>query len=391
MFRIASTVLCAMLILVCGTVAQAHRTNESYVYFDVTDESLSGRIEARLTDINKAIALDADGDGDITRVEFQARTDEILTYFFERLSVTSNGENFHLKHTKLDFLDTGQGTFALMHFDIPGIIKTPDQVQVRYQFLFDGADPTHAGYALIASNSRTGIADNEAYVSLIFEKGRETQTLSLIGEPAFSIFKKFVMHGIIHIWFGFDHVLFLITLLLPSVLVLTTKGWRPEEKFRDALINVIRIVSVFTVSHTITLGLASLGIVTLNITLVEAVIALSIAVVALNNIIPIYHNRVLWVVFLLGLVHGFGFANVLAPLGVLAVAKTVGLLAFNLGVEIGQIAIVMLVFPVLFFLRRWSLYPFLVLKLGSFGLILMAGIWFIERISGAVYRLMGWI
>jgi len=377
MFRVF-WLIAAVLVLVGQ--AQAHRLNESYVYFNVTDDGLSGRIEATFTDINKVVDLDRDGDGAVTDAEFEAKIPEVQAYFAERLAFSSNGTSLIPVFTDVRYLEIDVDTFALMAFDLPELTATPDAIDMEYRFLFDTVETTHRGFAIIESNTRTGVENNEAQFSLIFGPGEERQSLSLIGRPWPEIFVEFIEHGIWHILIGYDHILFIVTLLLASVLVLRNNTeWVPTETFGAAFWTVAKIVTLFTVAHTITLSLAALGIIQLPIVLVEAVIALSIAIVALDNIFPLFHRRAWLVVFLFGLFHGLGFANVLAPLGVDQNAKTVALVGFNLGVEIGQLAIVAVVFPVLFLLRRWSLYVPLVLKVGSAGLIAIALFWFIER------------
>ena len=229
--------------------------------------------------------------------------------------------------------------------------------------------------------------NNEAHIAVIFQPGEERQPLSLIGDPPWTIFVEFVIHGIWHIWLGFDHVVFLIALLLPAVLRPQDGRWQPVEEFRTAFWTVVKIVTVFTLSHSVTLSLAALGVVTLPVSFVEAVIALSIIVVALMNLVPRMHRYTLAVVLIFGLFHGFGFANVLEPLGVQPSAKLVGLAAFNIGVEIGQIAIVVVLFPVLFALRRLAAYPWVAIRMASVVFILLAAVWFVERSSGMFWRL----
>jgi hypothetical protein len=93
------------------------------------------------------------------------------------------------------------------------------------------------------------------------------------------------------------------------------------------------------------------------------------------------------VVLLFGLFHGFAFANVLAPLGIDPSQKIVGLVAFNIGIEIGQIAIIFVAFPLLYMIRNWSLYNLFALKLASVGFIVLSGVWLVERSSGLVTHL----
>lgn len=374
-------VFCALILISFQSAlpVSAHRQAESYVFFSVTDENLTGRIEATLSDINRLVPLDADGDDVVTQQEFEARSDEVFSFFADRLSIVSEGKTYAISPLGNDFLKVGFGTFAQLSFEVDGLSPTPDAVDVRYVPLTDASNPGHLGFGLIENNTRTGVTDNETHISMIFDGSGESQSLSLIGDPWYKVFVDFVVHGVWHIWIGLDHILFLFTLLLPAVLLRKDGSWQAVGDFKTAFINVIKIATVFTLAHSVTLSLAALNIISLPSTLVEAIIALSIAVVALGNMFPVFHHRVLLIVFAFGLFHGFGFANVLEPLGVAPGNKVVGLAGFNIGVELGQIAIIIVLFPVLFMLRRMAFYPFAALKLGSVVIILIAGFWIVER------------
>src|SRR5207249_427471 len=168
-----------------------------------------------------------------------------------------------------------------------------------------------------------------------------------------------------HIWLGFDHILFLLALLLPSVLRRGPGGWEVVDGFRPALIKMLKIVTAFTVAHSITLSLATLGILRLPARLVESAIAASVILAAVNNIRPIFPHRGWMVAFAFGLIHGFGFANVLADLGLAKETLALALVGFNLGVEIGQLAIVTAFLPIAFSLRESWVYQKLTFRFGS--------------------------
>lgn len=199
-------------------------------------------------------------------------------------------------------------------------------------------------------------------------------------ESAFAQFVVFTIEGIWHIWIGIDHILFLVALLLPSVLRLENGKWNPVSNFKDAFYNVLKVVTAFTIAHSVTLTLAALDIVTLPSKFVESVIALSVVLAALNNIFPIVSDRVWAVAFGFGLIHGFGFANVLAdlelPTGTLAIA----LFSFNIGVELGQLAIVLAFFPVIFFFRKQAFYQPVNLRFGSAVIAMIASLWIVDRV-----------
>jgi len=149
-----------------------------------------------------------------------------------------------------------------------------------------------------------------------------------------------------------------------------------------ALWNLLKIVTVFTVAHSITLLLAALGILDVPSRVVESIIALSIALVALNNITGRVREGSLLVVMTLGLFHGLGFAAVMGHLPFRTQDLLKAVLGFNIGVELGQMAIVAALFPVLYLLRTRPLYQPVVLKGGSALLILISGAWFVQRAFG---------
>ena len=370
--------LLALPLVLLASYASAHRLNESYVYFNVTDESLKGRFEASLSDLDKMLGLDSDGDGTVSDVEFMAQSASVFEFLAERLQLTSNGSEVALAPGPTKILDAGFARFAQIGFEFPELEFVPESMEMSYLPLnFEG--PGQLGLAIIESNTRVGLEGNEAYVSLSFDGSGGFQTLSLVGEPWFSVFVKFIEHGIWHIWLGFDHVLFLITLLLPSAMAVMVNRWVPTESFASGLWNVTKIVTTFTISHSVTLTLAAFGVLQLPVALVEAVIAFSIIAVAIMNLFPQVHRHMLWIVFIFGLFHGFGFANVLAPLALDPTRVAVGVAAFNIGVEIGQLAIVVVAFPIIWLLRRWRFYPPLAFKAGTAAIVLVAGIWSLER------------
>src|SRR5260221_198986 len=135
---------------------------------------------------------------------------------------------------------------------------------------------------------------------------------------------------------GLGHILFLLSLLLPAVLVLEGGRWQAVARFPPAFWEVFKIVTSFTVAHSITLSLAALGVISLPSRLVESAIATSVVLAALNNVFPLVHGRRWMVAFAFGLIHGFGFASVLRDLSLPHGALLIALVGFNLGVEVGH-------------------------------------------------------
>jgi hypothetical protein len=182
-----------------------------------------------------------------------------------------------------------------------------------------------------------------------------------------------------HIALGTDHLLFLLSLLLPAVLRRSGGRWEPERALRAAGAGVLRVVTAFTLAHSLTLSLAALGVLRLPSRLVETAIAASVVLAAANNLWPCVGGRRWLAAFGFGLVHGLGFASVLAGLGLPRTALVASLLAFNLGVELGQLAFVAALWPIVWRLRRWPGYPRVVLAGGSVAIALLASLWLVER------------
>ncbi|MEQ3728949.1 MAG: HupE/UreJ family protein [Tateyamaria sp.] len=365
-------------VTLAGVPAQAHSINQSYVYFDVTDTTLSGRVEVRLEELAKIVRPET-GTVPLTRDEVIASYPTLKTYFEERMTLFWEERRYDVAFDGVDFLDTEAGTFAQLGFEVLDVGLTPLTIEMSYDAMFAEVDSGHRGYALIGSNTRTSMGENESYISLAFLPGDGRQQLFLNDEPTLQVALTFLEHGVWHIWLGFDHVLFLIALLIPAVMFVDQGRWSPAGGLRQSLMTTVKIVTVFTLAHTVTLSLATFNILTLPVVLVEAVIAISIAIVAFGTLFPRFHTQSWIIVFAFGLFHGFGFANVLEPLGLDPARKAVGLAAFNIGVELGQLAIVLAVFPILFALRHYRAYQFVSLQAGSVALIAVALFWFVER------------
>jgi hypothetical protein len=159
----------------------------------------------------------------------------------------------------------------------------------------------------------------------------------------------------------------------------TPAGRVPVARLSAAVWPVAGIVTAFTVAHSITLGLAALKLVSLTPAFIEPAIAATIVLAALDNVLPIFPVRRIVVAFFFGLIHGFGFASVLAELELPRADFAWALLQFNLGIETGQLAIVVVVTTILFSIRRWPRYSRVVIGGGSGVAIAIAALWFLER------------
>ena len=358
-----------LLLLACG-LAHAHKPSDSYLTLYPDGTSLRGQWDIALRDLEYAIGIDADGDGAITWGELKAKLPEVDAYAFARLALRVDGRPCKLEPAEHLVDEHSDGAYAVLRFDArcegTGYLK----VEVEYSLFFD-LDPTHRGLLRVehGKGSTTGILGPE---QPRFEVGAE-------GRSLFAQFTDYAREGVWHIWIGFDHILFLVSLLLPSVLLGAGRTWQPVERFGLSFWDVVKVATSFTVAHSITLSLAALSIIQLPSRLVESAIALSVVLAALNNVWPLVRGRRWLVAFGFGLIHGFGFASVLADLGLPQSALLLALVGFNIGVEVGQLAIIAGFLPAAYVLRRTWLYRKLIFVGGSVAIALIAGIWLVER------------
>ena len=354
------------------TPAQAHKPSDSYLAITVGASEISGQWDIALRDLDFAIGLDADGNGEITWGEVRAKHREIAAYALARLAVRGDGEPCVIEPGAQLIDDHTDGAYTVLPLSVR-CAKVPTQLAIDYT-LFADLDPQHRGLLNLQApgNARSAVLGPQA----------PTQSFEMTAVNRWAQFIDYAREGVWHIWIGFDHILFLLALLLPAVLLWRARHarhWQAVETFRAAFIDVFKIVTAFTVAHSITLSLATLGLIELPSRWVESAIAASVVLAALNNVWPVFHGRRWTVAFTFGLIHGFGFASVLADLGLPREALLLALVGFNLGVEGGQLAIVALFLPLAFALRRTAFYRRTVMVGGSLLIAALAGVWLVER------------
>ncbi|WP_307146993.1 HupE/UreJ family protein [Duganella sp. Root198D2] len=351
-------------LLLDAGAAHAHKPSDSYLALHVTAASeasrgrqfIEGRWDIALRDLDFAIGLDADGDGQLTWDEVRSRHAGIAAYAMPRL-VLAQGCRLRVTGQQVDRHTDGAYTVLLLQ----GECEPGTTFAIDYQ-LFADLDAQHRGMSSIMLNGRTQTA---------VLGGVHTRFVAGAGEgSAWRQAIDYLRHGIWHIWTGYDHILFLLSLLLPAVL---GKGWRAAGA------QVLRVVTAFTLAHSVTLSLATLQVVALPSRLIESAIAASVAIAALNNLWPLVQGKRWLAAFAFGLLHGFGFAGVLGDLGLPKGATVLALAAFNIGVELGQLAIVAAFVPLAYAMRSTWAYKQLMVKGGSAAIALLAMVWLVDR------------
>lgn len=366
--------LCWLLALI-ATQAAAHTLSVAHLDIAVPTDGRAATVELDLAlrDLALTLPLDADRDERITWGELAAQRSAVETLVASRLALAAQGGDCALSPRGLAARRYDDGVYATLRLSA----RCPSWagLRLRYALLFD-RDPQHRALITLRQGdiTATAVARADARVAALGARADES--------PAGGTLAQFLREGVHHILIGYDHLLFLASLLLPATLVRERDGWRPGAGFRASLLRVLGVVTAFTLAHSITLGLAALGWVTPVSRWVEAAIAASVLLAALNNVWPLVTKRLWLIAFGFGLIHGFGFAGALGELGLPDRARLFALVGFNLGVELGQIAVVLALLPLLYALRRWRGYPPLAMAPASLAIAAIAAWWLVQRAAG---------
>ena len=344
-----------------ATPAWAHKPSDAHLRLEASGETITGRLDIAVRDLDGALGLDGDGNGEITWAELSANEPRIADYVAHRLAIAADGTACTERLGAAALTELSDGAYWALPVSAR-CTHEPRTIEISYALLFD-IDSMHRGLAHVAGQT----------VIL-----RDARPVRVALDDATS-FSSFVKEGVWHIWMGTDHILFLLCLILPAVFQRRTQRWSAAESLRDVCREVFEIVTAFTLAHSITLVISAIGLVTLPSRFVETAIALSVVAAALNNLLRTIDAR--WAVaFALGLLHGFGFSSVLIDLGLPSRELIGALLGFNLGVELGQAAIVVALLPVLFWIRRTMAYQAL-LWAGSGAVAIIATLWSFQRFA----------
>jgi hypothetical protein len=364
---------------VYSAFAFAHKPSDSYLSINIQNNHLSGRWDIALRDLDFAIGLDDNDDGAITWGELRSKSQAINQYVFPRLQLSVSNKACSPLQTDLKVDEHTDGKYAVLFFDSACGVTALEALTIDYR-LFADLDPQHRGLLNLTYDTTNSAA--------VLVPGKPARIFdSSANRTPWAEVQDFIREGIWHIWIGFDHILFLFSLLIPSVMVYRTAKWQPVPTFKIALWDVTKVVTAFTLAHSITLSVAALGFLELPSRWVESAIAASVMLAAMNNIVPLFIDKRTLLAFMFGLIHGFGFASVLADLGLKESSRLWGLLGFNLGVEIGQLALVIVFLPIAYKLSRYSLYKPVVLKSCSIGIAGLASFWLMERAFDISVRL----
>nr|WP_315135709.1 HupE/UreJ family protein [uncultured Limnohabitans sp.] len=373
--------LCAALVLMAlcwAPAAVAHSSSNSYLALSAPDGQLSLRADIHLRDVDLIFDLDHDRDGQVTWGETQARSAELKTWLGQGIALSALGQGCTLGDADLQASQHADGMY-LSALWTPVCLGLTDvahaSLALRYGLIF-AQDNLHRGLL------KVDLPGNQS--SALLSPERPEAQVSVADSSAWRVFGRYAIEGVWHIWIGIDHIVFLLSLLVLAPLQSSRQRvvhWQAAQQARPVVLDVLAVVTAFTVAHSITLGLTITGWLTPPADLVEPAIALSVVLAALNNLLGFSALQRWRLAFVFGLVHGFGFASVLLDLGLPTSSLLAALGGFNIGVELGQLAIVGVFLPLAWALRRTRFYRWGVVTGGSVAIVVLGVFWTLQRIG----------
>jgi hypothetical protein len=351
---------------------RGHTPSETHLTLFITPTSVIGQWDVALLDLQQGLRIEPDAFKALAADEQQRRLEALAIDTVSGLDVKADGTALSFSVTDLETVTLKSAEHARVKFAAPVGSNRIAAISINARSLFR-VDTNMHGLLRVEHDGRTETAT--------FNAGAAKRVFTLV-EPASRVAQAwtYLRDGAGHICKGPDHVLFLLALLLPAVLKREAGAWKATEAFRPAALNIVKIVTAFTIAHSVTLSLAVLGIVTAPGRVVEPLIAASVIAAAVNNVRPWFGERGWMVAFGFGLVHGLGLAGGLIEFGLRQEALVLALVSFNVGVELGQLGIVAVFLPVAFGLRDTRFYREVTLKFGSAAVALVAAVWMAQRV-----------
>jgi hydrogenase/urease accessory protein HupE len=350
------------LFVVFAATAFAHNPDTSYCRVTIAPHEVEFKFTYDLLTLQRIVRMDANGDDRISRAELEAAAPAIRAFLREHIYIDLNQREAEFAEADPPTWpeDAGAGIAKseygqrLVSFTFRNpVLSAPEDVTITFDFFEQlGAAHTILG-AFVWHGHEDEVIFTRFEPDYLYDTGYRAPLSDQLGQ----YFKL----GVKHIFLGYDHIAFLLALL-----------------FVNRFMDLLKVITAFTVAHTLTLALAVLQIVKLPPQWVEVGIAITIMYVAAENLWTRNTGHRWMLTFGFGLVHGFGFANVLRELGLPASGLARSLVAFNLGVEAGQIVIVSALWPALWWVNRqtWSQRFRTVVSIAIF---LFGAAWFIER------------
>lgn len=384
-FNLALILVLTLLALLYSSISHAHQFSTAHAKLEPNgNNQYQGYIAVSLEDIQQTLAMDPNNDGKLKWQEVIDSMPIIQSYLTNHITAWQSSEKRITENngtptitcfTEWSNTPELSELYGELLLHIPVTITCPTETETisKLTLKYSGFFDTLSDHKLLLTWLYN---KNESY--FIIDSDQQQVDLSFSSTSVLDTIVFYLYQGVIHIWFGLDHVLFVLALILPFAWLRFRRGRFSSTKslvLRDLII----LITSFTLAHSITLTLTALNLLSIPSQWAEIGIAISVAFTAIN-IITQWVKKLGVITFLFGLLHGMGFAGALSELGLSQSHKISSILAFNLGVEIGQVVIIFLLFPMLSRLRKTQVLQYRLVPTLAVLIALMGGYWIIERI-----------
>jgi hypothetical protein len=356
-----------------STQSVSHELSSGYLTLNQQEAGVfQGELLLKPEDIGQAANLDTNNDGVLLWGEVLENQQNAAVYIANALQIKQGSGKCRVSAAPPTSRSISAESLVVYPLSVNCQVSNNEdsrEISISYEGIFE-ISPTHKLLTTVNTQDET--------LTSVISEDKRILTLSPKALSTASQFLEMIYQGIWHIFIGLDHILFLVATLLTVNLARNERTWKKEGKKRDIVKNTVILVSAFTLAHSITLTATALNLITLDSRWVELGIAISVMLTALNNIFPIVF-RLGFLTFGFGLLHGMGFASVFAELNAQSNSLVMSVAAFNIGVEVGQLAIVSLLLPLLVLVRNWPVYAKTIMPFASSVIAIIALNWTLQR------------
>jgi hypothetical protein len=368
----------------------AHQTPNTLVFLDASPSKVSLELQMPLTELELAFGNNITKSPETLIEKFGPQLKEYLKahiHAYVNKNLPWQVEITSLRMDKGQYIESGINYWEL----VANVAITPQAGESTRKFTLDydvimHQVINHAALLSIRSDWETGkLKDTSTAQAMVISRNTADNVIypveiNLKKGNWFQGFKSMLMLGIEHIKEGTDHLLFLLTLLLPAALIAVGGRWAKHGSTRYSLVRILKIVTAFTIGHSITLLIGATGLIHFPGRQIEVLIAVSILVSAIHALKPIFPGKEMYIAAGFGLIHGMAFAQTLANLNLDWGRMALSILGFNIGIELMQLFVIAITIPWLIILSRTKAYDWVRIT-GALFAVIASVAWIVERIT----------
>ncbi len=381
----------SFLLLFFASFALAHPMPNSVVLLNIQEQDIEATLQLPLSELELAFGKKLNDNTGILIDSFGA---PLKAYIQKHFKITSpTGQSWQVEANRLNLSSvTNEVNGCYNELIVKVLVHVPiAESNRKFTLYYDvilHQVVTHAALLQIQQDWKNGILSEQTPLEVgVMAWDIPSNTIlpfsvNLAEGSVWKGFKSMISLGMSHIWEGTDHLLFLLVLLFPAPLLVENKRWSSYIGLKASIWKLLRIITAFTLGHSLTLLLGTLGIIPFSSRWIEILIAVSILISAIHAIFPIFYKKESYIAAGFGLIHGLAFSKTLANLTLSTTQAGLSILGFNLGIELMQLLVMSAILPSLLVLCSHSLPFYQKFRIiGAMAAMFAALAWMLERIT----------